>query len=87
MQALAMGLPVVSTTVGSIPDVVVDGETGFVVPPRDARALAERIDLLLKDASLRKRMGEQGRALVERSYALDRMLDELERVYRKVLDR
>lgn len=87
MQALAMGLPVVSTTVGSIPDVVVDGETGFVVPPRDAAALAERIDLLLKDAALRKRMGEQGRALVERWYSIDRMLDELEQVYRKVLSR
>ncbi len=85
MQALAMGLPVVSTTVGSIPDVVVDGETGYVVPPRDAAALAERIEVLLEDASLRKRMGEQGRALVERVYSIDRMLDELERVYRNVL--
>ncbi len=85
MQALAVGLPVVSTTVGSIPDVVVDGETGYVVPPRDAAALAERIEVLLEDASLRKRMGEQGRALVERLYSIDRMLDELERVYRNVL--
>lgn len=85
MQALAMELPVVSTTVGSIPDVVADGETGFVVPPHDAAALAERIELLLKDSTLRKRMGEQGRALVERWYSIDRMLDELEQVYRKVL--
>ncbi len=85
MQALAVGLPVVSTTVGSIPDVVVDGETGYVVPPRDAAALAQRIETLLEDALLRKRMGEQGRALVERLYSIDRMLDELERVYRNVL--
>lgn len=85
MQALAMGLPVVSTTVGSIPDVVIDGETGFVVPPRDARSLADRIVVLLNDQALRSRMGKQGRALVERSYSLDRMLDELERVYKSVL--
>ena len=84
MQALAMGLPVVSTTVGSIPDVVQDGKTGFVVPPRNAGALAERILTLLADAGLRTEMGRRGRALVEQEYSLDRMLDRLEEVYKKV---
>ncbi|GKS59015.1 glycosyl transferase group 1 [Nitrospira sp.] len=84
MQAMAVGLPVVSTTVGSIPDVVRNGETGFVVPPRDAVALAERIDYLLDQETIRREMGRAGRALVERSYSLDRMLDELERIYGKV---
>ncbi|MFI5223994.1 MAG: glycosyltransferase, partial [Nitrospirales bacterium] len=82
MQALAMGLPVVSTTVGSIPDVVIEGETGFVVPPRDAPALADRTQVLLADASLRARMGAKGRALVEQSYSIDKMLDRMETVYR-----
>jgi glycosyltransferase involved in cell wall biosynthesis len=81
MQALAVGIPVVSTTVGSIPDVVIHGETGFVVPPRDAAALAERVVVLLDDAPLRARMGTQGRSLVERCYSLDHMLDRLEGVY------
>jgi glycosyltransferase involved in cell wall biosynthesis len=84
MQALAMGLPVVSTTVGSIPDVVQDGQTGFVVPPRDAEALAGRIEALLNDAGLRAEMGRRGRAFVEREYSLARMLDRLEEVYAKV---
>lgn len=84
MQAMAMALPVVSTTVGSIPDVVQDGVTGFVVPPRDAEALAERIVVLLNDAELRAAMGRRGRALVEREYSLARMLDRLERVYEQV---
>ena len=84
MQALAMGLPVVSTTVGSIPDVVQDGQTGFVVPPRDADALAERIQVLLDDTALRADMGRRGRAFVEREYSLARMLDRLEDVYAKV---
>lgn len=84
MQALAMALPVVSTTVGSIPDVVRDGVTGFVVPPRDASALAERILALLNDAALRAAMGRRGRALVEREYSLARMLDRLEAVYEQV---
>ena len=81
MQALAIGLPVVSTTVGSIPDVITDGKTGFVVAPRDARALADRITTLLNDARLRAHMGQQGRSLVERCYSLDRMLDRMEGVY------
>ena len=85
MQALAVGIPVVSTTVGSIPDVVIEGQTGFVVPPRDARALAERIAALLDDSALRARMGAQGRSLVERSYSLERMLDRLEWVYDRLL--
>jgi glycosyltransferase involved in cell wall biosynthesis len=84
MQALAMGLPVVSTTVGSIPDVVQDGRTGFVVPPRNADALAERILALLDDPALRREMGRNGRALLERDYSLARMLDRLEDVYKRV---
>ena len=85
MQALAIGLPVISTTVGSIPDVVQDGKTGFVVPPRNAEALAERILTLLDDPALRAAMGAQGRELVEREYSLDCMLDRLEGVYAKVV--
>lgn len=85
MQALAIGLPVVSTTVGSIPDVVIEGDTGFVVPPRDGRALAERIARLLDDPALRTRMGAQGRSLVERCYSLERMLDRMEGVYDRLI--
>ncbi len=84
MQALAMGLPVVSTTVGSIPDVVQDGRTGFVVPPRDAGALAERILALLDNSALRAEMGRYGRTLLEQEYSLARMLDRLEDVYKRV---
>jgi glycosyltransferase involved in cell wall biosynthesis len=84
MQALAMGLPVVSTTVGSIPDVVQDGKTGFVVPPRNAEALADRVLALLENHTQRAEMGRRGRALVEREYSLSRMLDRLEEVYKKV---
>ena len=85
MQALAIGLPVVSTTTGSIPDVLADGESGFIVPPRDADALADRIGRLLVDPELRAAMGRRGRQTVEQSYSIDRMVDELERVYRRVI--
>lgn len=86
MQALAVGLPVVSTTVGSIPDVVQDGQTGFVVPPRNSAALADRIQVLLDDPDLRRSLGVRGRALVESRYSLVRMLDRLEDVYRGLLE-
>jgi len=82
MQALAMGVPVVSTTVGSIPDVVIEGETGFVVPPRNSTELAEKITILLDNSELRRRMGANGRALVESSYSIEKMLDRMEAVYR-----
>jgi glycosyltransferase involved in cell wall biosynthesis len=84
MQALALGLPVVSTTVGSIPDVIQDGRNGFLVSPRDAPALADRIAKLLEDPALRAAMGTCGRVLIEREYSLERMVDRLEGVYRKV---
>lgn len=85
MQALAIGLPVISTTTGSIPDVVKDGESGLIVPPRNADALADRIGRLLSDPALCEKLGREGRRTVERSYSIDRMVDELERVYRCVV--
>ncbi len=84
VQAMAMSLPVISTTVGSIPDMVANGETGFVVPPRDAGALADRIVTLLADTGLCRAMGERGRKKVEQEYSLEHMLDRLEAVYRRV---
>jgi glycosyltransferase involved in cell wall biosynthesis len=83
MQALAVGLPVVSTTVGSIPDVIADGETGFIVPPKDPGRLAERIERLLDDGGLAETVGRSGCRLVRECYSLDAMLAKLEGVYEK----
>ena len=60
LDAMAMKLAVVGTHAGGIPEAVVDGETGVLVPPADPRALARRIVRLLKDRALRQRMGEPG---------------------------
>ena len=64
LEASACGVPVVGTKAGGIPDAVEDGETGFLVPPRDAAAVARAIDLLLTDRGLARRMGEAGRQRV-----------------------
>jgi len=57
LEAMAAGLPVVATNVGGNPDVVLDGETGLLVPPRDPAQLAAAICRLCTDVALRKRMG------------------------------
>jgi glycosyltransferase involved in cell wall biosynthesis len=82
MQAMAIGLPVISTTVGSIPDVVLHDKTGVLVPPRDAPALAEAMVTMLTDPLHGRRLGTAARRLVEHQYSLERMLDRLESTYR-----
>ena len=58
-----MGLPVIGTQVGGVPETMMPGRSGLLVPPNDPGALAQALDLLLGDAALRRRMGERaGRA-------------------------
>ena len=81
LQAQAMRKPVVATTIGGIPEVVSDGETGFLVSPANHPALAEKIMDLLSDPALRQRVGETARKRVERDNSLEAMCSTLERVY------
>lgn len=82
LEAMATELPVVATRVGGIGEVVIDGETGVVVEPRDVRALVAATVRLLSDAPLRARMGSASRQRVKMSYAIDRMAAGLEAVWR-----
>lgn len=68
IEASAMELPVIASNIHGIPDVVLDGETGILVPAADSRALATAVSRLVADASLRAKMGAAGRAYVERNY-------------------
>jgi glycosyltransferase involved in cell wall biosynthesis len=77
LQAMAAGLPVVASGVGGVPELVADGETGLLVPPGDAEALADALRNLLRDKALRARMGVAGRARVEREFTLARCVDGL----------
>ncbi len=69
LEAAASGLPLVSTAVAGIPDLVQDGVTGIIVPQRDPEALAEAISRLLSDSDLRERMGRAARELVEQEFS------------------
>ena len=85
IEALAAGRPVVATRVGGVPDVVDEGETGFLVRPGDTHALAERIEILARDPERRAAMGREGRERVLRRYAVDRLVDDVDRLYRELL--
>jgi glycosyltransferase involved in cell wall biosynthesis len=84
-ESLAAGLPVVATDVGGNRELVRDGETGLLVPPDDPPALAAAIGKLLSDPELAARLGAAGARLVRESLTVDRMVDETERLYRRVL--
>ncbi|HEU5173885.1 MAG TPA: glycosyltransferase [Gemmatimonadaceae bacterium] len=70
MEAMASGLPVVSTAISGIPELVDSGRSGFLVAPRDAEALADALELLASDEDLRRRMGAAARETVVREFNL-----------------
>ena len=70
LEAMAQARPVVATAVGGTPELVVDGETGLLVPPEDAEALVDALGRVLGDPDRARRMGEAGRARVEREFSL-----------------
>ena len=85
MQAMAAGIPVVSSAVGGMPESVRDGENGFLVPPADPVALAAAIGRLLGDPVLRQRLGARGRAIVETELTVDAMVQGNLAVYERLL--
>lgn len=81
LEAMAAGRPVVATSVGGNTDLVVDGETGLLVPPDDAPALAAAIERLLADPALRSRLAAEGQRRVRERYTVDRMVQAHEALY------
>ena len=85
LEAMAAGKPVVATRVSAIPEVVLDGETGLLVPPRNSDALAAAIVRLCEDPAERRRLGSNGYQRVRRHFTAARMVDETLAVYRESL--
>ena len=72
-EAMAMGLPVITTSVGGLEEVVRQGETGYVVPPGDVELLADSLRTLVASPETRRRLGDNGRRLVEEHFDLERI--------------
>ena len=85
MQAMACALPVISTPVGAIGEIVEDGSTGLMVAPRDVPALASALAQLRGDAALRERLGQSGLRQARERFSLERMLDAMEKVFQGAL--
>lgn len=86
IEAQAAGLPVVTTLVGGMRSVVTHGETGFAVERVDEAAFAEALELLLVDEHLRERMGEAGATSARERFSLDRLVNDMDRLYTSLLE-
>ncbi|HST90060.1 MAG TPA: glycosyltransferase [Ktedonobacterales bacterium] len=85
LEGMACGRPVIGAAVGGIPFTIADGETGYLVPPRDPAALAERLCALLADVALRERMGLAARVRVEREFTWPLVAERTAALYEALL--
>jgi sugar transferase (PEP-CTERM/EpsH1 system associated) len=85
LEAMASGLPVIATHVGGADELVIDGETGTLVPPSDPLPLANAIDRLVADAALRHSMGAASRARAHEQFSLERMVSNYQSFYSDVM--
>jgi glycosyltransferase involved in cell wall biosynthesis len=85
IEAMAMGKAVVATDAGGVPEIVIQGETGLLVPPAQPKDLAEAVLTLLEDAPRAQRLGMAGRRRAETTFSLARHVEAVETLYREVL--
>jgi colanic acid/amylovoran biosynthesis glycosyltransferase len=84
LEALARGLPVLSTQHSGIPEVIQHGESGILVPERDVTAFTDKLEYLLSHPEIWPEMGRKGRCYVEEHHSIDRLNDELVEIYRRL---
>jgi glycosyltransferase involved in cell wall biosynthesis len=87
LEAGAIGLPVVSTRHGGIKDVVVEGQTGFLVEEGDVQGMAERMLCLARDASLAERLGCNARNRICAEFSMENSIDNLSRIMKNAVER
>jgi glycosyltransferase involved in cell wall biosynthesis len=84
LEAMAYGLPVVTTSVGGIPEAITDGVEGFLIDAGDVHSQAERLVLLLDDPELSRRMGELARRKAELIFSVECIVPQLENIYKQL---
>ena len=82
MEYMALGKPVIATTGGGTPEIVADGETGYLIPFRSPGMLAEKIEYLLDNEEIRKSMGMKGKERILREFSIDSMIEGHVSLYR-----
>lgn len=85
LEAMAAGLPIVATNVGGNPEIVLDGETGFLVPPENSDILAERVVSLLRDPCRARDFGDRGKRRVTERFSLSAMVDAYQECYESAI--
>jgi len=85
LEAMAAARPIVATAVGGVPELILDGQTGLLVPPKDPQALAEAIISLLRNPRMATAMGVAARQRVLDHFTVDRMITETEQIYHRLL--
>jgi glycosyltransferase involved in cell wall biosynthesis len=85
LEAMASGLPVVASTVGAVPEVIINNETGYLVPPGDPQALADKLRLLIDDPKLRRTMGNNARRRAESCFSIDDICDSVVKAYHEIM--
>ncbi len=86
LEAMAAGLAVVATNTSGIPESVSDGKTGLLFEPRDSEGLYEALESMIKNQEKLKRMGEEGREKILKNFSIQKMINENERLYEKLLN-
>lgn len=86
IEAMACGCPVVASTAGGAPEAVVDGETGFLVPPNDVEATSCALDRILGNAALRERMSEACRLRIEEYFSMDKYIQRVLATYERAIE-
>ena len=84
LEAMQFSLPVVATRWRGIPSMVRDGETGYLVPIRDSQSVAEKLEFLIRNADVRRALGERGRERFTEEYRLERFYENIEKVFLSV---
>lgn len=87
LEAMACGTPVIASRVGAVQDIIENDETGIIVEPKDVEGLKKTLVRLMEDRELAKKMGERGRERVEKEFTWDAICRELEKFYRKTIEK
>ncbi len=85
LEVMSQKIPVIATRVGGIPEIIKDGETGILVPPKDVKVLKEAIIDLLKNEDLRNKIGERGYIRYKENFTLEKMVEKISKIYEEIL--